>query len=191
MFICALVLDLGISLYLSERPCGVFLICLGGDFMVAPAVDAIVGYLVRDGVKYLLKKVVNGVVDGVETFVWQIFADEDGDQLPDDPENPLETYDEEPEDWFPFDDHTSDEPGTTIGDVIIITPEGVVIQSDDLTTSDIQQQYEKAEDVWRSYYGALDKPFKNYSVTEGLLFLIFIVAGFSLFTRIFHRRNYL
>ena len=41
-----------------------------------------------------------------------------------------------------------------------------------------------------NWYAALDKPFKNYSVTEALLLIVAIFAGVSLIGKLFKRRVY-
>lgn len=72
---------------------------------------------------------------------------------------------------------------------IIVSAEGTVSVYDpngDLT----QEDYDKAYSLWLKDNAALDKPFKNYSVTEALLLIVAIFAGVSLVGKLFKRRVY-
>ncbi len=72
---------------------------------------------------------------------------------------------------------------------IIVSAEGTVSIYDpngDLTEED----YNKAYTLWLKDNAALDKPFKNYSVTEALLLIVALFAGVSLIGKLFKRRIY-
>lgn len=157
--------------------------------MGAPAVvGEIIGTVVVDGAKYLLKK----VVDGAGSFLWQLFTDEDEDGVPDDPENPWDTWDKEPDEWTPFPENppteTSD-PTQNIGNVVVITPDGPLVFYDGGNNSDYETLVSQATEQWVNTNGATNKLFKNYSVTEALLFIIAACALFFFFKNIFKRRK--
>ena len=72
---------------------------------------------------------------------------------------------------------------------IIVSAEGTVSIYDpngDLTEEDYNQAYT----LWLQDNAALDKPFKNYSVTEALLLIVALFAGVSLIGKLFKRRIY-
>lgn len=72
---------------------------------------------------------------------------------------------------------------------IIVSAEGTVSIYDpngDLTEEDYNQAYT----LWLKDNAALDKPFKNYSVTEALLLIVALFAGVSLIGKLFKRRIY-
>lgn len=72
---------------------------------------------------------------------------------------------------------------------IIVSAEGTVSIYDpngDLTEED----YNEAYTLWLKDNAALDKPFKNYSVTEALLLIVALFAGVSLIGKLFKRRIY-
>lgn len=153
--------------------------------------EEIVGYIIIEGGKYLLKK----IVDGAGKAIWRAFTDEDGDQLPDDPENPFREWDEEPDDWEPFDPIPID-PGVSVPvepeqsdlRIIIVNPDGTMTIYDSdgtITAEDVDTAYS----LWLSDNGALDKPFNNYTVTEGLLLFIAIGSVVALISKLFKRRK--
>lgn len=70
---------------------------------------------------------------------------------------------------------------------IIVSADGSVSVYDpngDLT----EQDYNQAYTLWIKDNGALDKPFKYYSVTEALLLIVALFAGVSLVGKLFKRR---
>ena len=72
---------------------------------------------------------------------------------------------------------------------IIVSADGTVSIYDpngDLT----EQDYNQAYSLWLKDNNALDKPFKNYSVTEALLLIVALFAGASLIGKLFKRRIY-
>lgn len=72
---------------------------------------------------------------------------------------------------------------------IIVSAEGTVSVYD--PNGDLNEEdYDKAYSLWLKDNAALDKPFKNYSVTEALLLIVAIFAGVSLFGKLFKRRVY-
>lgn len=138
------------------------------------AVEEIIGTIVIEGGKYLLKKVVNEIGKAI----WQAFADEDGDGVPDDPENPFREYDEEPDDWEPFDplpenpivpvdpNPVEPAPQRTIT-FVVVAPDGTMTvydESGEITPEDCDYAYS----LWVSDNGIMSKKLDNYSVTEGL-----------------------
>lgn len=149
--------------------------------------EEIIGTIIIDGVTYLLKK----IVDELGNMIWQAFTDDDGDRLPDDPDNPFQIWDHEPEDWNPFLPIDPDTPPvyeTPPLQFIIIGPDGTMTIYDEegnITAEDCDTAYS----LWISENGALDKPFSNYSVSEALL--LFIAAGsvVGLIFKIFKRRK--
>lgn len=154
---------------------------------VAPVVEEIVGYVIVEGVSYLLRK----IVDEAGNFLWQLFTDEDGDYLPDDPENPWDTWVDEPDEWFPLPElPPASEPAEEIANVIAIAPEGPIILYADPTAEDYQEIVSQANEQWIELYGATVKPFNGYSVSEALLFIIAGCALFLLFGKIFKRRKF-
>lgn len=152
------------------------------------AVD-IIGTVVVDGITYLLKK----VADDAGNFLWQLFTDEDGDNLPDDPENPFDVWNEEPDEWFPFptesDDPVVSEPTQTIENIVVLAPDGVTLLNPNPDDEDYDSIVSQANDLWLETYGATVKPFEGYSVSEALLFIIAACALFSFFCKIFKRRK--
>lgn len=157
--------------------------------VVGEVVGDIVGTVVVDGATYLLKK----VVGEAGNFLWQLFTDEDGDNLPDDPENPFDVWDQEPDEWFPFptepDDPVISEPTQTIENIVVIAPDGVVLINPNPDSDDYDAIVSQANELWAERYGATVKSFEGYSVSEALLFIIAACALFSFFCKIFKRRK--
>ena len=72
--------------------------------------------------------------------------------------------------------------------IIIVSPDGTITfyNSDgdvDTSTSEL------AHNLWAAQYGALDKPFNLYSVSESLLLVIAAAAVVFIFSKIFKRRK--
>lgn len=154
-------------------------------------VEQIIGYIIIEGGKYLLKK----IVDAAGKAIWRAFTDEDGDQLPDDPENPFREWDEDPGGWDPLDPFPVDpgvsvpvEPEQTDLQIIIVSPDGTMTIYDregNITAEDVDTAYS----LWISDNGALDKPFNNYTVSEALLLFIAIGSVVALISKLFKRRK--
>lgn len=155
-----------------------------------PGVVEIVGTIVIDGVTYLLQK----FFDEAGKLIWRAFFDEDGDNLPDDPENPFMTWDEEPDEWFPFDPSGSfDDLTSQISDtVVFMTPDGPVVL---YTLNNLQDStlYDTVSSMvtekWVEVNGAMVKPYHDYTVSEAYLFIIAVGTIVSLFSKIFKRRK--
>lgn len=155
--------------------------------MALVPVAEIVGTIIIDGGTYLLQK----FIDELGNILWRAFTDEDGDLLPDDPENPFMTWDEEPEGWTAFD------PSGSIDDlvtqtVVFMTPDGPVIgytlnNLEDSTFYDTVSSM--VTEQWVYTNGAMVKPYRNYTVTEAYLFIIAVGTIVSLFSKIFKRRK--
>lgn len=160
--------------------------------------------VVRDGIKYLVKK----TVDGVGKKIKQFFRDENGDGVPDTEEPEFWEDDNEeisggagesgtdvPVDPFP---ETSDpvlppaetsSPTYDIGHIVVLTPEGVVTMYADNNASNYAELVSLADERWLQRNGATTKDFSHYSVSEALLFIIAGCALFWLFCKIFNRRK--
>lgn len=155
-----------------------------------PAVTEIIGTIVIEGGKYLLKKIVNEI--GKE--IWQAFTDDDGDGIPDDPENPFREWDEEPEDWDPFDpipdtpvvpDTPTDTREVTI---IFISADGTMTVYDE--SGEIKpEDCDNAYSLWVSENGIMSKKLDNYSVTEGLLALVLLFTVINFVRGLFRRKD--
>lgn len=159
------------------------------------AVAEIIGTIVIEGGKYLLKKVVNEIGKAI----WQAFADEDGDGVPDDPENPFREYDEEPDDWEPFDplpenpiipvDPNPVEPAPQrIITFFVVAPDGTMTiydESGEITPEDCDYAYS----LWVSDNGIMSKKLDNYSVTEGLLALVLLFTAINFVRGLFRRKD--
>ena len=150
----------------------------------------IIGTIVIEGGKYLISK----VLDDLGNWVWRAFTDEDGDGVPDDPENPFREWDEEPDDWDPFDPVPIDpvvpvDPDTSNGtQIIIVSPDGSMMIYDkdgNITAEEVDTAYS----LWLSENNFLDKDFDNYSVSEGFLFLIFFALAAAVIKFFFGRRG--
>lgn len=156
-----------------------------------PAVVEIIGTIVIEGGKYLISK----LIDEAGKVIWRAFTDEDGDMLPDDPANPFREWDEEPEDWDPF-DPVPDDPVVGPGEsdtsvetqIIIVSPDGSMMIYDE--TGNLSAEVaDTAYTLWLSENAALDKPFANYSVSEALLFFIAFGSLVGLVSKLFKRRK--
>lgn len=156
---------------------------------VEAVVSEIIGYIVIEGVEYLLEK----FVDEVGKIIWRAFTDEDGDGEPDDYDNPFTIWDEEPEGWLPFlpkegDDNEPTE--QTFENIVLITPDGPVIMFANPDSEDYKEIAKQANEAWLSSYGATVKPFYIYTVSEALLFIIAGCVLFSFFCKLFKRRKF-
>lgn len=149
----------------------------------------IVGTLFVEGVKYLIGK----AVDEVGNIIWRAFTDEDGDLLPDDPLNPFFEWDEEPDDWNPFNPVPVDpvfptEPDTREVTIIFISADGTMTvydESGELKPEDC----DKAYSMWVSENGIMSKKLDNYSVTEGLLALVLLFTAINFVRGLFRRKD--
>lgn len=81
------------------------------------------------------------------------------------------------------------EPAQTIGDIVIITPDGPIVLYAESGSEDYDALVSSAEAAWLDKYGAMDKPLHNYSVSEALLFIIACGTVVSLLCKIFKRRK--
>lgn len=156
--------------------------------------EEIVGTIVIEGVKYLLKK----VADEAGKIIWRAFTDEDEDGVPDNPENPFQEWDEEPDEWTPLPSYDTSEPvlppaetstPATIGDIVLMTPDGPVVLYTESGGEEYDALVSRANEQWLEKNGAAVKPFEHYSVSEALLFLIAVCSLFGFFCKIFKRRK--
>ena len=158
----------------------------------------IIGTIIIEGGKYLISK----ALDEVGNWIWRAFTDEDGDGVPDDPENPFREWDEEPDDWEPFDpvpvdpvipvDPDDSKPTDPVGSnelqIIIVSPDGTMTIYDEggNITAEVA---DNAYSLWLSENNALEKRFENYSVSEALLLFIAVGSLVGLICKIFKRRK--
>lgn len=156
--------------------------------------EEIVGTIVIEGVKYLLKKVVNEA----GKIIWRAFTDDDENGVPDDPENPYQEWDEEPDEWLPLPSDDTSEPVlppadtstvAPIGDIVVVTPDGPVMIYAESGGEEYEALVSRATEQWAEKNGATAKPFENYSVSEALLFIIAVCSLFGFFCKIFKRRK--
>lgn len=153
--------------------------------VLVPVAEEIIGTIIIDGAKYLLKK----VVDSVGKAIWQAFADEDGDNLPDDPENPFQSWDEEPDTWLPLPSLPSGSETSSEISIIIVSPDGTmtIYDGSGKITNEVA---DTAYSLWLSENRALDKPFNNYTVSEFFLFFVAAASVVFLLGKIFKRRKF-
>lgn len=79
-------------------------------------------------------------------------------------------------------------PAETLTQIVIVTPDGTMMiydEAGDLTDEVTNTAY----NLWLSEYGALNKQFDYYSVTEALLLPVAIAAVVTLLGKIFRRRK--
>lgn len=81
------------------------------------------------------------------------------------------------------------EPAQTIGDIVIITPDGPIVLYAESGSEEHDALVSRAEAAWVEKYGAMDKPLHNYSVSEALLFIIACGTVVSLLSKLFKRRK--
>ena len=119
--------------------------------------------------------------DGVDDWGW--LTDEDDNGIPDaSPDAP----------YYPVGSDQFNQIVKGAGNTpsfIIVSPDGTMSIYDDsgnLTKEDCDTAYS----LWLSENAAMIKPFENYSVSEGLLFLIFVCVGFGFISKLFKRRQY-
>ena len=154
--------------------------------------------VIRDGIKYLVKRTVNSIGKKIKEF----FRDEDDDGVPDT---------EEPEFVEDDDEETSgegesgselpttsdpvrppaetSEPTQTIGDIVLMTPDGPIIMYTESGGEQYDALVSRVTEQWVEKYGAMDKPLHNYSVSEALLFIIAAGTVVGLFCKLFKRRK--
>lgn len=137
------------------------------------------GYLIDDDVYIPLPFDFSG--DGVND--WGRIIDDNDDGIPDaSPEAP----------FYPIgSDEYKQIVSRSSGEMpaVLITPDGIISgldQNDELSA----QYSDEVYTLWLQYYGALDKPFKYYTVTEALLLIVAAFAGVSLIGKLFKRRKY-
>lgn len=73
-------------------------------------------------------------------------------------------------------------------DLVLVSPDGEIAVYDrngNIKAEDVDNAYA----IWVSENGIMDKPIKNYTVTEGLLLLSFVVGFFSFFSKAFRKRR--
>ena len=120
-------------------------------------------------------------VDAAGNVISQFFEDNDGDGNPDS---------DEPVFTLPRDDTSTVSPVLS-GEIILISPDGpVFMYSEDVNSSDFDSLCSVVSEKWAEKNGALDKPFTNYTVSEGLLLIIAIAAVVSLLSKLFKRRKF-
>lgn len=81
------------------------------------------------------------------------------------------------------------EPTQTIGDIVLITPDGPIVLYAESGSDGYDDLVSAAETAWVDKYGAMDKPLHNYSVSEALLFIIACGTVVSLICKLFKRRK--
>lgn len=72
--------------------------------------------------------------------------------------------------------------------IIIVSPDGTMCVYDE-NGNITDQNCDTAYKIWVSDNNIMSKPFDNYTVTEGLLLLTFVVSLFGFFGNIFRRRR--
>ncbi len=157
------------------------------------AVVEIIGTIIIEGGKYLISK----ALDEVGNWIWRAFTDEDGDGVPDDPENPFREWDEEPDDWEPFDPIPIDpvipvDPDTPTDTrevtIIFISADGTMTVYDE--SGEIKpEDCDNAYSLWVSENGIMEKKLDNYSVTEGLLALVLLFTVINFVRGLFRRKD--
>jgi len=144
--------------------------------VLAPVVDEVIGWIIKEGVKWLIGFIIgeNGEKEPVR------FIDDDGDGVPDNPDDPFLPWD--PTELFP-----DVEPANEIT-YVMINPDGTMTIYDEAgnITAEVA---DNAYSLWLSENAALDKPFKNYSVTEALLLIVALGSLVGLVSKIFKRRK--
>lgn len=83
----------------------------------------------------------------------------------------------------------TEDPIQTIGDIVIITPDGPIVLYAESGSQEYYDLVSAAEAAWVDKYGAMDKPLHNYSVSEALLFIIACGTVVSLLCKLFKRRK--
>lgn len=133
--------------------------------------------------------------DGVKDMVFPLGADFTGDGFSDfgyvldlnsngipeaDPSAP----------FYPIDspDYNRIVKARTQGGIIIMSPDGTMSVYDP-SGQLVREDYNAAYALWLKDNGALDKHFEHYSVTEALLFFIFLGSITGLICKIFKRRK--
>lgn len=147
----------------------------------------IIGEIVIDGITYLVSKALNEAGE----WIWNLFTDEDGDGVPDDPENPWDSWDHEPEDWLPYpkDDTSEPEESEDVGTIIFMTADGPVVLYSEKGGEEYNDLVSRVTEEWVYTNGAMMKPYHNYTVSEAYLFIIAVGTLVSLFSKIFKRRK--
>lgn len=144
--------------------------------VVVPVVETIVGWVIEDTIKKLIGYIVgdDGELKPVK------FTDENGDGVPDNPEEPLLP-------WSPTDIFPDYEPNK-VTTYIIVNPDGTMTiydESGNITAENCDMAYS----LWLSDNGIMSKKMNNYSVTEGLLFLILLLTAFNFVRGLFRRKD--
>lgn len=117
--------------------------------------------------------------DGVTDFAYVV--DDNGNGIPDyDPDSV----------FYPIDspDYKRIVDTRSGGGIIIMSPDGAMTVYDPAGTL-TRETYNEAYALWLKDNGALDKHFDNYSVTEGLLFLLFVLVSVGICKFVFGRRG--
>lgn len=115
------------------------------------------------------------IVEIVETGkkIIQIFTDDDGDGEPDTPE-------------LPFFEIDPEEQTAVEKSIIIMNSDGTMTIYDEggnITAEDCDTAYS----LWVSENGIMDKQMDNYSVTEGMLFLLVLISAAHFIRGLFKR----
>lgn len=121
--------------------------------------------------------------DGLNDFGWIVDYDDNGipDASPDAPFYPVGSRE--------YHDIVEKSVGIPDPSIIVVSGDGTLTVYDmngDITSEDCDTAYS----LWVSEHGALDKPFDYYTVSEALLFLIFLGSFATLLFKVFKRRKF-
>lgn len=144
--------------------------------IIAPVVEEIVGWIIAEGAKWLIGFIIGE--DGEKEPVK--FIDDDGDGVPDNPDEPFLP-------WNPSELLPDVEPEKETS-YIIVSPDGTMTIFDNAGNI-TAENCDFAYSLWVSENGIMDKKLDNYSVTEGLLFLILLFTAISFVRGLFRRKD--
>lgn len=136
------------------------------DVPAVPTAEGVVGWIVVQGVKYVVKRIINDI--GKE--ILKRFIDEDGDGLPDNPDDEGEEY------QLPT-------------NYIVVNPDGTMVIYDSTGTV-TAEECDMAYSLWLADNSVMTKKVDNYSVTEGLLALVLLFTVLNFFRGLFTRRDF-
>lgn len=120
--------------------------------------------------------IINYIIDEAGDKIIEIFTDEDGDGEADTPDEPIFT--------LPFSE--VEEKSTT--SIIVVSPDGTLTIYDE-SGNISEDMCDTAYSLWVSENGIMDKKLDNYSVTEGLLFLLLMVSVAYFIRGLFRRKD--
>lgn len=133
-----------------------------------------------DGEKEVVVELPDLTGDGFPDFGWPV--DTNDDSLPDaSPDGPFIEFGSEEYDKYV-------QQTKEAGNIIVVSGDGsmsVYDMNGNITAEDCDTAYS----LWVSKNGIMNKPIDNYTVTEGLLFIGFIVASFGFLHKIFRRKR--